>query len=185
MTAMREMPADVGEEEWAPDEQLIDALLAGSPTTMADLSAHDRAWAVAGMKLRGMTAEQIKERLGCSLRLVRAIAAEPGACMAKLYMIEREAFADTYRMTDAEIRRLARALAEAERDRDRAIAERNRLIERQLGGPAFPKCGHPRTRYNTYKAPKTGKESCRRCHADAQARYEARRAGRLASSPAG
>lgn len=175
---------ELDDEDWRPDELLVPALMAGSSITMADLDGRDRAWAVAGMKLEGLTAEQIKDRLDCSLRWVRTLAAEPGAVFARLYMIEREAFARTLEMHQGEIKRLARALAEAERDRDRTIGERNRLIARSSG--AFPRCGHPRTRYNTYRAPKTGKESCRRCHADAQARYEAKKAAaRLARSSAG
>ncbi|AYD82065.1 hypothetical protein I5G60_gp71 [Mycobacterium phage Saguaro] len=170
------MPTDQrGEPSWAPDRLLVDAILAGSPTTMSQLCAADRAWAVAGLRLRGLTAEAIADRLECSLRLVRSVSAEPTTALAMLYQRECENFANELRMASSEVARLARALAEAERDRDRAIAERNRLIDAQLRGVAvFPKCGHERTRYNTYTAPKTGKRSCRTCHRDAQARYEAR-----------
>jgi len=164
-------------EGWTPDELLVPALLAGSPTTMADLSPHDRAWAVAALKLEGLTAEAIKDRLGCSLRLVRAELASPGAVMARLYLIEREAFADTLRMTQADVARLDRERAQAERAAERYKAQLDRLLDRlQLDGtvPTFPKCGHPKTRYNTYRAPKTGKQGCRRCRTDAQTRYRAK-----------
>jgi hypothetical protein len=33
------------------------------------------------------------------------------------------------------------------------------------------RCGHERSRYNTYIAPKTGKANCRECHAKNQAAY--------------
>lgn len=169
------MTADTA--DWTPDEQLVPALLAGSATTMADLDPCDRAWAVAAMNLEGMTAEQIRDRLACSLRLVRAILAEPGAVFARLYMIERDSFAATYRMSGAEVTRLARALEVANAERDRYKTQFNALLDRVLSGesgPVFPRCGHPKTRYNTYKAPKTGKESCRACHVEAQRRYESR-----------
>jgi hypothetical protein len=173
------MTAPSDAETWAPDEGLVPALLAGSPTVMDDLSPCDRAWAVAVMKLDGMTAEEIRERLGCSLRLVRQIASEPGAIMAKLYLIEREAFGDTLRMYQAEVARLDRERAEQASAATRYKAQLDRLLDRMMTGetgPIFHKCGHPKTRYNTYRAPKTGKESCRMCHADAQRRYEERKA---------
>ncbi|UJQ86597.1 helix-turn-helix DNA-binding domain protein [Mycobacterium phage PenguinLover67] len=175
------MSTEIGEDDWRPDEQLVPALLAGSPTTMADLCPADRAWAVASMKLEGLTAEQIKERLECSLRLVRSIAADPGAIFARLYLIEREAFGDTLRMMQSEVARLDRERAEAISAADRYKRQLDGMLDRLMTGetgPAFPKCGHPKTRYNTYVAPKTGKESCRMCHADAQRRYEERKAAR-------
>jgi len=170
-------PEPTAAERWRPDEQLIAALLAGSATTMDDLDVYDRAWAVAGLKLEGLTAEAIKDRLECSLRQVRAIAADPGAVMAKLYMLEREAFADTLRMLQSEVQRLDRARADAAAEATRYKAQLDRVLAKLMadGGPTFPKCGHPKTRYNTYEAPKTGKLSCRQCHAEAQADYRARR----------
>jgi hypothetical protein len=165
-------------DRWSPDEQLIPALLAGSPTTMADLGPADRAWVVAGMRLRGMTADAIADRLECSLRLVRSVSAEPITAVAMLYQREAEAFADEYRMVSSELRRLVGELAEAQRDRDRCQDQLSRMLDRFVtgdSGPAF-RCGHPKTRYNSYTAPKTGKVSCRQCHAAAQATYRARRA---------
>ncbi|WP_237569284.1 NAD(P)H-dependent flavin oxidoreductase [Mycolicibacterium lacusdiani] len=44
---------------------------------MTQLPIEDRAWLVSGLTLRVLTAKDIAERLGCSLRLVRAIRAEP------------------------------------------------------------------------------------------------------------
>lgn len=180
------MSAEIAEEDWRPDELLVPALLAGSPTTMADLGGCDRAWAVAGLKLEGLTAEQIKERLGCSLRLVRQIASEPGAIFARLYLIEREAFGDTLRMMQADVARLDRERRDAASAAARYKAQLDRLLDAHLTGELGPtfRCGHAKTRYNTYVAPKTGKESCRACHADAQRRYEERKAAERASSAA-
>lgn len=166
-------------ERWTPDELLVPALLAGSPTTMDDLNVYDRAWVVAVLKLEGLTAEQMKERLDCSLRLVRTVAADAGAVMARLYLVERETFADTLRLYQADVRRLEAERIQATSSAQRYKAQLDRLLDRlQTTGevPTFPKCGHPRTRYNTYKAPKTGKENCRMCHALAQADYRLRKA---------
>jgi hypothetical protein len=163
-------------EDWTPDEQLADAVLAGSSVTLYDLCPHDRAWVIAALKLRGLTAEQIEDRLGGSLRLVRQIASEPGATMARLYLIEREAFADTLRMFQADVARLDAERREQEMAAQRYKLQLDRMIARLALGDVevFPKCGHPRTRYNTYVAPKTGKKGCRRCRTQAQARYRAR-----------
>lgn len=164
-------------DRWHPDDQLIPAVLAGGPQRMADLGPADRAWVVAGLRLKGHTAEAIADRLACSLRLVRSVSAEPITAVAMLYMREVEAFTDTYRMTDMEVQRLSRALADTAAERDRYKDQLDRMIDRMMTGeavPTFGKCGHPRTRYNTYTAPKTGKESCRMCHADAQAAYRER-----------
>ena len=62
---------------WEPDEQLVPAVLASvRGYSMAALSFPDRCWVVAGLTLAGLTAEEIAERLACSLRLVRSLRAE-------------------------------------------------------------------------------------------------------------
>ncbi|AKF14336.1 hypothetical protein SEA_VINCENZO_74 [Mycobacterium phage Vincenzo] len=176
---------------WVPDYQLVPAILAGSATTMADLTPPDRAWAVAGLLREGHTAEQIKDRMGCSLRLVRTVSAWAATAVCQLLQAEAEHFADTYRMQDVELRRLTADLVTANATADRYQRQLARLLDSYLvgeSGPSFPKCGHPKTRYNTYTAPKTGKTSCRMCHCDAQRAYEQRKAAASAlppSSPVG
>ena len=170
--------ADAESPRWHPDEQLVPAILAGGGHRMSDLSPHDRAWVVAELKDRGLTADQIRSWLGCSLRTVRFIAAEPAVDMARLYLRERENFADELRMNSTEVRRLAAELATTAAERDRYKLQLDRLLDAHLTGEAGPtfRCGHPKSKYNTYTAPKTGKTSCRCCHADAQADYRARTA---------
>lgn len=164
--------------QWKPDDQLLPALLAGSTSvTYAQMTRGDRAWAIAGLRRAGITAEAIAEQLLCSLRQVRAVAAEPAAVLARFFMDESDAFEDTLRMYQGDVSRLDRERAEAEAARDRYLGQlRNMLDSAMTGelGPTFPKCGHPKTWGNTYKAPKTGKESCRMCHAEAQAEYRTR-----------
>lgn len=164
--------------QWLPDAQLLPALLAGSTSvTYTQMTRGDRAWAIAGLRRAGVTAEAIAEQLVCSLRQVRAVAAEPAAIMARFYMDETEAFDNTLRMLQGDVGRLDRERAEAEADRDRYLGQLRNMIDAAMTGeigPSFPKCGHPKTYGNTYKAPKTGKLSCRMCHCDAQAEYRAR-----------
>lgn len=182
MTAEPVDPCELDADEpdakgWEPDYLLVPALLAGSATTMADLSPADRAWAVAGLMREGHTAERIRDRMGCSLRTVRMVSAWAATTACMLLQEESEHFADEHRMQASEIARLTRALATSEATAERYRAQLANVLDSYLtgeAGPTFPKCGHPKTKYNTYTAPKTGKTSCRMCHADAQARYEAR-----------
>lgn len=159
--------------QWLPDAQLLPALLAGSTSvTYAQMTRGDRAWAIAGLRRAGITAEAIAEQLLCSLRQVRAVAAEPAAIMARFYMDEADAFEDTLRMYQGDVARIDRERAEAQAAADRYRDQLRTMIDGV--GSSFPKCGHPKTWGNTYKAPKTGKLSCRMCHADAQAEYRER-----------
>lgn len=164
------------EERWRPDLLLVPAILAGSPVTMAQLAVPDRAWAVANLRRAGYTAEVISEWLGCSLRLVRTVSAET-AVLVQLYLDEVEAFDMTHRMQSGEIVRLAAALEEAESARERYRRQLANVIDTLMTEgkvESFP-CGCPRTRYNTYIAPKTGKAGCREHRRLAVARHRARR----------
>lgn len=173
---------------WQPDDLLVPAVLAGScTTTMEDLSLADQAWVCLQLKDAGYTAEFTAERMRCSVRMVRARISDDVGQVMRRYMDTAEHFDQTHRMSSSEVTRLARELAEAERDRDRYLGERNRLIDRAMsgdGGPVFP-CGCPRSRYNTYTAPKTGKQGCRHHRTLAQQRYRERRRSRVASSAGG
>ncbi|AKY02786.1 hypothetical protein SEA_WALELIANO_71 [Mycobacterium phage Waleliano] len=177
-------PCELDDDEpdtkgWQPDLLLVPALLAGSPTTMADLCPADRAWAVAGLMRAGHTAERIRDRMGCSLRTVRMVSAWAATTAMMLLQEETEHFQDEYRMQASEIARLTRELATSEATAKRYQDQLANVLDSYLtgeAGPSFPKCGHPKTKYNTYTAPKTGKTSCRMCHCDAQRAYEARKA---------
>lgn len=169
---------DPDEDRWRPDDLLVPAILAGSRTTMNDLAAPDRAWVVAGLKRLGYTAEFTAERLGCSVRSVRSIWSDAGVIVA-LYLDEAENFGNTYRMADSEIKRLVAELAEVAGARDRYKAMLDRLLDAHLTGDVvgtFP-CGCPRTKYNTYEAPKTGKKGCREHRRLAVARHRERQRG--------
>lgn len=162
---------------WKPDALLVPALLAGSPTRMDDLNGADRAWAVVVMTDdEAMTAEEIADRLDCSLRLVRTILAGPEAALTRLYRAEVEAFEMTHSMQSGEVTRLATALADTEAERDRLAAQRDRLLQLTLAERAgeVHRCGCPVTRYNTYIDPR-GKRQCREHRRQAVARHRARK----------
>lgn len=166
----------VGDEDgWRPDALLIPAILAGSPTTMRDLSLPDRAWVVVGLTRAGYTAEAIADRLKpCSVRVIRAVLAEPLAHVCARLQEESEAFADEYRMAHGEIERLSRELREATAAGNRYRKQLIDLIDVDPDTPPTFPCGCERTRYNTYVAPKTGKAGCRRHRGAAVARHRAK-----------
>jgi AraC-like DNA-binding protein len=175
------MTADI--PRWQPDELLVPAVLSRTDTRLENLCLADQAWVILQLKDAGHTAEFTAEHLNCSVRLVRArISDEMGQVMRR-YIDTADHFDQEHRMSASEVARLARALCEAERDRDRYLGERNRLIDRAMTpttGPVF-RCGCPKTRYNTYTAPKTGKIGCRHHRTLAQARYRERRSRTPAS----
>ena len=152
------------------------AILAGSPVVLAKLAPPDRAWAIANLRLLGYTADFIAERLNCALRTVRTISADAGVLVA-LYVSEAENYDMTNRMQQGEIARLAGDLGLAESARDRYRDQLRRVLDTLMTEGkviAFP-CGCPRTRYNTYIAPKSGKAGCREHRRLAVARHRARK----------
>lgn len=163
---------------WEPDDQLVAAVLAGVRGHRMSALAHpDRCWVVAGLTLAGLTAEDIAERLACSLRLVRALRAEDMTQVCLRTQREAAAFADELRLADTE-RRAARIALEAKAvEVDQLRAQVRRLIAPTEG----PRCGrgHEMTKYNTYE--RNGRRWCRECHRERQAVYRARRGDTLRS----
>lgn len=164
-------------QDWTPDEHLLASARAGRCRRYADLSGPDRAWLVAGLSRDGVTAERVAELMGCSLRTVRAVKADPATTIAAAMLTEVGAFADELRLLRTELRA-------ATLDRDAAARDAHRLRQALIrvtssrnpdGVPACPS-GHPWTPYNTYTEPGTGKRRCRECHRLRQARHRARKA---------
>lgn len=144
-------------DRWTPDDQLIPAYLEPPRRRLNPLSSADRAWVVAGLTLAGKTADDIAERLGCSLRLVRSIRADPMTQICLFYQQESAAFSDELRLTRSEATAMARELSAT-------IAEltRTRTQLANLIGPPRFRCGHPTDRYNVYEH--NGRRYCRTCH---------------------
>ncbi|MEU9805442.1 hypothetical protein [Mycobacterium sp. NPDC050853] len=152
-------------QRWEPDDQMVAAALS-SPKSfrkMTDLSAADRAWLVAGLTVAGITAQDIADRTGCSLRLIRAIRAEEITQMAVLLHTETRALGDELRAEHLDHVATRRQMTDAQADNERLRMQLDQLIDAHMAGTLslFPRCGHPRVKYNVYEH--GGRSFCREC----------------------
>lgn len=69
---------------WTPDDGLVEKVrLIGHPMAeVSRCSCADRVWAVVSLSALGWTAQEIADRMECSLRLIRNIKAEHAAELA-------------------------------------------------------------------------------------------------------
>lgn len=146
---------------WSPDTQMVAAVL-GAPKAwakMTELGESDRCWLVAGLTLAGMTAKEIAERLGCSLRLVRHLRAQDITQVAKYAQETERRITDELRLEHNDHVLTANQLAEARAQLARVQNQADQLRDALMSGTlkAFPRCGHPRVPYNTYRG------RCREC----------------------
>lgn len=158
-------PDEPTPERWQPDEGVVPAYLAGGGKPMRDLLLADRCWVVASLTHAGCTADYIRQRMDCSLRLVRTVRAEPMTAVCLMYLTEAAVFADELRLSRQDRRSIEENTVAMEAKLSRVTAERDRLIAK-MRPVVFAKCQHPRDRYNTWTSPSTGKQSCRTCHRD-------------------
>lgn len=166
------MPTEVGifddmdsgdRRRWLPDMQLIPAVLAGGGRKMSQLSSSDRCWVVAGLTLSGLTAEEIADRLDCSLRLVRSIRAEDMTAVCTYVQTESRNFTDELRLAQMQLRQTAMALQSTEAELFRTKGKLDRMVDAHIvGARCCPKCSTPMTGYNVYVW--GGKNYCRECH---------------------
>lgn len=148
---------------WSPDLQLIPAVMAGGGRKMSQLPTPDRCWVVAGLTLMGLTAEEIADRLDCSLRLVRSIRAEDMTAVCTYVQTESRNFSDELRLAQSQSRSTVTRLAEVESQLERTKAQLDRMIDAHIiGAKCCPKCGTPMTGYNVYVW--NNKHYCRECH---------------------
>lgn len=156
---------------WRPDEQLIAAILA-VPRHHSELASKtDKCWVVAGLTADGMTAEDIRERLKCSLRLVRTLQADPRTKVFMLYLAKVDAARQEAALISHELRTTSISLAQCRAELDRVKRQRDNLIDAAMTGEPVKMCKHNHlmTKYNTYEHPATGKRSCRTCRREAKA----------------
>lgn len=181
-----EWPTDL---DWAPDSQLIASFLAGSPRTIADLSALDRCWVVAGLSARGIKAEEIRDRLKCSLRLVRTIKALAATKALMYAAVETRAFEQELALRDSALGAVRRELEEVRASRDRYKDKLDNLIDAHITGiEKCGRCGTPFDLGNTYTevdASGYRKRRCRNCRRLAQQAYRDRRKGVVGEVPEG
>lgn len=150
---------------------------------MAELSQSDRAWVVAGLTLAGLTAKDIAERLGCSLRLVRSIRATDLAQVCLLMQRETQNFTCELRMERSEHQATRQALGEMSARAERYKRQLDNVIDAQMIGERITvcrKCATPMDKYNTYEH--GGKRWCRECRRRREADRRARLAGRPTST---
>lgn len=139
------------------------AILAGSTRKMSQLDSPDRCWAVAGLTLAGLTAEDIADRMDCSLRLVRSIRAEDMTQVCSYSQVESKAFDGEMRLLRAGRRSDAVHIEALEAELERTRAKLDNLIDaRVVGSKICGRCHTPMTGYNLYVW--KGREYCRECH---------------------
>ena len=140
---------------------------------MSALPHPDRCWVVAGLTLHGLTAEDIAERLACSLRLVRSLRADDMTQVCMRMQQESDHFADELRLARSEHRATLATLASLRTEVTRLRAQVARMIEARASNRDTCSRGHDLTPYNTYRH--GGREFCRECHRERQAAYRAKR----------
>lgn len=153
-------------QRWEPDDQMVAAALS-SPKSfrkMTDLSAADRAWLVAGLTVAGVTAQDIADRTGCSLRLIRAIRAEEITQMAVLLHTETRALGDELRVEHIEHVATQHQLMESRSEADRLRGQVDHLVKALAKFEPVRVCPkkHPMVGYNVYRH--GGREYCRECN---------------------
>lgn len=157
--------------DWQPDPHLIPAVLAAGNRAIASIkSKQDRCWLVAGLKVEGLTAEDMRDRLKCSLRLIRSLLAEDMTTVCLLYHAESMAFREELRLSRHELTVRTRELSDTVAEAIRVREQRDRMIDMAMTGDPIRVCrraGHVMDKYNTYTDPGTGKTSCRQCRHDA------------------
>ena len=172
------MSAEPADQPWVPDTQLVAAVLAGSRQTLADLADLDRCWLVAGLTARGLTAEDIAERLKCARRSINTIRARTETKAFAYAATETAAFTGELQLRDGAIAALKTELVEAVAARDRYREQRDNLIDAQIVGmPVCAKCSTPFDRGNTYwREDHHGRKRrcCRNCNRIRQQRYRDR-----------
>lgn len=167
-----------GPQRWEPDAQMVAAVLSMPKASrkMTELSDADRSWLVAGLTLAGVTAQDIADRLSCSLRLVRAIRAEDMTQVCVVAQRETRELGDELRSERCDHAVTRRSLAESEQENARLRMQLDQLVDAlQVGELVKFRCGHPRVKYNVYSH--GGKDYCRSCRRE----YQANR--RKASAP--
>lgn len=162
---------------WLPDEQLVASVLAGGSTRMGDLGAADRCWVVAGLVAAGLTAEEVADRLGCSLRLVRSVRAEPMSAVCEWALGVGERAAGEVWRARGEVSGLRSELAGVVGERDRLRSRLGEVLDLLVVGEGVSVCGrgHELTVYNTYRH--SGRRHCRECRRVWQREYRARGRG--------
>lgn len=165
MTAAGTPDDDPEPARWTPDDNLVPSVLQ-SPRArhgITALSPPDRAWLIAGLKLAGMSSRECADRLGCSIRFVKTIRADP--LTAVCTWAQQQVAAAT---AAARAERAAHLFTRAELTRARNEATRLRAQLDQLAAALADRrpvetCvwGHPLVGDNVYRS--GGRRYCKAC----------------------
>ena len=96
--------------------------------SIKDLSDADRAWAVVRLSEMGWTAQDIADRMGCSLRLIRNIKAEPLAAAMEYAILLRAEISALHGVHRLELDCIARIADAQLRELSLLRAQRSDLI---------------------------------------------------------
>ncbi|OMB79274.1 hypothetical protein A5743_14315 [Mycolicibacterium conceptionense] len=142
---------------------------------MTELSDADRSWLVAGLTLAGVTAQDIADRLSCSLRLVRAIRAEDMTQMAVVAQDETRRLGDELRSERCDHSVTRRELAESRREADRLRRQLDQVVTKMANEEPVAKCyrGHALVGDNVYRH--SGRDYCRQCNRENTLAYRERK----------
>lgn len=161
---------------WEPDLQMAAAVLSmpKSSRKLTEMELPDRCWLVAFLTVAGCTAENIAERCRCSVRLVRAVRAEPMTQLCEFFHAELRRQETELRVERIDHAATRRDLGSAASAVARLRTQMEQLLDAHVAGDVGTfRCGHPKVPYNVYR--NQGREYCRECGRDRVARYRAAR----------
>lgn len=162
---------------WQPDMQLVPAILLTPrwPRHLTDYDEPDRCWIIAGVDLAGWSANEIEDRIGGSIRLIRDLRSRPFTELCKLMQTEITRLETDLRVEQISHAATQNALAGETRVCERLRTQRDQILraQRKSGGQVelFP-CGCPKVEHNIYR--NRGREHCRECGRERLARYRQR-----------
>lgn len=164
-------------ERWEPDVNLVAAVLANPKASrrMTELSRPDRCWLVAGLTLAGVTAQDIADRTNCSLRLVRAIRAEPMTQVCMYVHNQTGALEADFRSERSAHLVTRQEVSAARREVEKLRAQLSQAVKKLASGEPMTKCyrGHPLVEGNVYRH--GNRDYCRECNRENTAAYRKRR----------
>ena len=155
--------ATVTDGRWVPDDQLVPAILAGQHIRTADLTDADRAWAVAGLQLAGLTVEEVADLLKCSKRLIITVRTTPLFAVCLYAQTETANWCNELSLASSGFKHVATERDSLAVELERTRGKLARLLDGHIvGTPTCSRCGTPWDRGNTYFH--GGKRRCRNCN---------------------
>jgi hypothetical protein len=158
---------------WLPDEQIVDAVMAGGKRDLETFTKLDRCWIVAGLGARGMSGDDVAEKLGCTTRTIRKIRALPETRAFIYAATETANFRKETALLTSGLRATQSRLATSELCLERTREKLDRLIDASIvGTETCRRCQTPWDKVNTYYCGE--KRYCRECSRRRQRTYRDR-----------